>query len=65
MQQNIGPIERSLRVALGIGLLAMTYLVETKMRWFGLVGIIPLLTGTFGLCPTYLALGIRFDDKHE
>jgi hypothetical protein len=59
MQQNIGPIERTIRVALGIGLLAIAYLVETEIRWFGLVGILPLATGLLGLCPTYLALGIR------
>ncbi|KPK12668.1 MAG: hypothetical protein AMJ68_01095 [Acidithiobacillales bacterium SG8_45] len=65
MQQNIGPIERTLRIALGIGLLAITFLVETNMRWFGLIGLVPLLTGLLGLCPTYLALGIRALNKQN
>ena len=65
MQQNIGPIERTLRIALGIGLLTITYLVETRMRWFGLIGLVPLITGFLGLCPTYLALGIRALEKQK
>jgi len=63
VQQNIGLIERTLRIALGTGLLTITYLIETKMRWFGLIGLVPLITGLLGLCPTYLALGIRVLDK--
>ena len=65
MRQNIGPIERTLRITLGIGLLMITYLIESKMRWFGLIGLVPLLTGLLGLCPTYLALGIRVLDKEK
>jgi hypothetical protein len=62
MKQNIGPIERILRIALGIGLLTVTYLIDSNLRWFGLIGVVPLVTGVLGLCPTYLALGIRIEE---
>ncbi|MCG6975091.1 MAG: DUF2892 domain-containing protein [Acidiferrobacterales bacterium] len=41
------------------------YLVETRLRRFGLIGVIPLVTGLLGLCPTYLALGIKFEEGPE
>ena len=63
MRQNIGPIERVLRVTLGAGLLLFVLLMEGKLRWIGLIGVLPLVTGILGLCPTYLALGIRMDKK--
>lgn len=63
MTQNIGPIERILRIALGSGLLVISVMIESKLRWVGLIGIVPLVTGVLGLCPTYLALGIRISEE--
>ena len=63
MTQNIGSVERILRIALGGGLLAITIIIDSKLRWIGLIGIVPLVTGLLGLCPTYLALGIRINEE--
>ena len=52
---NQHPVERALRVVLGLGLLAMVF-VGPKSPW-GLVGIVPLLTGMFGSCPLYTLFG--------
>jgi len=50
------PIERVLRVLIGIGLLCIVFVgPKTNWGWFGLV---PLLTGVTGLCPLYTLLGI-------
>jgi hypothetical protein len=54
---NEGPIDRVLRVALGLTLLALT--VTGPQTLWGLVGVVPLLTGLAGRCPLYAAFGIN------
>lgn len=58
MKANVGGVDRVLRIAAGIALLLAVVLVEGPMRWWGLVGIVPLLTGTFRFCPAYLPFGL-------
>jgi len=57
MNKNEGTIDRAIRVAVGLGLLAIT--VVGPHHWFGLVGVVPLLTGIVGYCPLYGLLGLR------
>jgi hypothetical protein len=52
---NEHPIERAVRVALGLALLAIVF-VGPK-TWLGLLGIIPLATGLVGSCPLYTLFG--------
>jgi len=47
--------ERIARVALGLGLIAITF-VGPKTPW-GWIGVVPLLTGLIGSCPLYTLLG--------
>lgn len=54
---NEGPVDRILRVALGLALLALVF-VGPKTPW-GWIGLVPLLTGATGMCPIYSLLGIR------
>ena len=61
MQTNVGSIERVIRIIVGLALLSAFFLAKGTMHWFGLIGIIPLVTGMLGLCPAYLALGIRLE----
>jgi hypothetical protein len=53
---NEHPIERGLRVLLGIGVLSLAF-VGPRTPW-GYLGIVPLLTGLSGTCPLYTVLGI-------
>ncbi|MBW2527541.1 MAG: DUF2892 domain-containing protein [Deltaproteobacteria bacterium] len=55
MKRNEGPVDRILRVALGLGLLSLV--VVGPQTWWGLVGIVPLLTGLIGSCPLYTLFG--------
>jgi hypothetical protein len=57
MKTNEGTIDRGLRVAVGILLLALT-LTNTIGMW-GWIGVVPLLTGAIGWCPLYTVLGIN------
>lgn len=56
-EQNVGLSDRAMRTAAGAILLAMIFLApEAPLRWFGLVGVVPLVTGLFGVCPFYKLL---------
>lgn len=56
LPNNEHPMERALRVVLGIALLSLLF-VGPK-TWWGLVGILPLATGMLGSCPLYTLFGI-------
>lgn len=56
MEKNISMLERFLRVALGLVMLALA--VSGPATAWGLIGIMPLITGAMGFCPIYQALGI-------
>ena len=49
-------VERVLRVAVGLALLAIVF-VGPKTAW-GWVGLVPLATGLLGSCPLYTLFGI-------
>lgn len=57
MTQNIGNIERVIRVVVGLALVSMAF-IGPKNMWF-LLGAIPLATGLIGWCPPYAMLGIN------
>lgn len=52
---NEHPIERILRIVLGLVLLSLTFL-GPQTAW-GFLGAIPLVTGMIGSCPLYTLLG--------
>ncbi|MBV6520711.1 MAG: hypothetical protein MNPFHGCM_00829 [Gemmatimonadaceae bacterium] len=55
MTRNLGPIDRAVRVLLGIGLLTFALAGEAT-AWWGWFGIVPLATGIVGYCPLYRLL---------
>ncbi|NLZ79460.1 MAG: DUF2892 domain-containing protein [Gammaproteobacteria bacterium] len=57
MKSNMGTIDRGLRILVGIVLIGLT-LAGTIGVW-GWLGVVPLLTGSLGLCPLYSILGIN------
>jgi len=57
MKTNIHPVERALRVIVGLGLISLAF-VGPKSPWF-ILGIVPVLTGLIGWCPPYTLLGIN------
>ncbi len=59
MQKNVGGIDRGLRIAAGIGLLAWAALGQDSAHLWGLVGSSLLATGLMGWCPAYLPFGIK------
>jgi hypothetical protein len=57
MKTNEGTLDRALRVAAGLLLLALMF-TGTIGAW-GWIGIVPLATGAIGWCPLYTALGLN------
>lgn len=57
MKTNEGKVDRILRVIVGLGLLTLIF-VGPQTMW-GLVGLVPLLTGVVGFCPVYKVFGLN------
>jgi len=57
MTQNVGGIDRILRIVVGLALIAIVF-VGPQTPW-GWLGLIPLGTGLIGWCPPYALLGIN------
>ena len=56
LKQNVGTIDRVIRLVLGLGLIALVFVgPKTPLGWFGLI---PLLTAALGTCPLYTVLGL-------
>lgn len=58
MKTNVGGIDKAVRIIAGLVLLSLIFILDGTARWWGLVGIVPLLTGTLGWCPLYTLLGL-------
>lgn len=56
MKINEGKADRIFRVVVGLGLLSLVFTGPHSM--WGLVGLVPLLTGAFGFCPLYKVFGL-------
>jgi hypothetical protein len=59
LNTNVGSADRLIRTVLGLVLLSAILVLDGNERWFGLIGIVPLLTATVKFCPLYTVLGIR------
>lgn len=57
MKTNVGGIDRILRIALGGGLIAWAAAFDGPALAY--LGVIPLLTGVFGMCGLYSLLGVN------
>lgn len=58
MKQNVGSIDRILRILVGIALLVWGFVLSPTPVMWALIGIVPLFTGLVGWCPAYLPLGL-------
>ncbi|KJS34219.1 MAG: membrane protein [Rhodospirillaceae bacterium BRH_c57] len=55
--QNVGGIDRILRIVVGLALVALAA-TGTVGLW-GYIGVVPLVTGLVGWCPVYLPFGLK------
>lgn len=57
MMTNVGGVDRVLRIAAGAALIGGA--ISGQIGMWGWLGIVPLLTGVFRVCPAYLPFGIK------
>ncbi|OIQ83270.1 hypothetical protein GALL_349290 [mine drainage metagenome] len=56
MKINVGSIDRSLRIVVGLALIAWALFGGPVWAW---IGVVPLATGLFKFCPLYALLGLN------
>ena len=59
MTPNVGGMDRTLRIVVGLALLSLYFLLDGNARYWGLIGIVPLATGLMGSCPAYSLIGMN------
>lgn len=57
MKTNEGTIDRIIRVVVGLILISLIFFGPETL--WGLIGLVPLLTGLIGFCPLYKVLGFN------
>lgn len=55
MTQNVGVADRVLRVLAGVGILGAGLYWQS---WWGLVGLLPIVTALVRFCPAYSLVGL-------
>lgn len=55
MKKNIGKTDKMLRIVAGVVILLIGLLAGS---WWGLIGVIPIVTASLGWCPAYVPFGI-------
>lgn len=54
---NVGSADRIARIVLGLALLSMLLMVDGPGKWWGLIGVVPLVTAFMRWCPAYSPFG--------
>ncbi len=55
MKMNVGSVDRILRIVIGIAAIGLGIGFQS---WWGIIGIVPLLTAGLNFCPLYAMLGM-------
>jgi hypothetical protein len=55
MLKNVGKIDKSLRILIGLAIIAYGIIEQS---FLGVIGLIPLMTALMGWCPMYSIFGI-------
>ena len=55
MKANIGTVDRVIRVIVGLVIIALGVFGRS---WWGLIGLLPLLTAVVRFCPAYVPFGL-------
>lgn len=62
MVANVGGADRIIRFILGVVIIALGFYFKS---WFGVIGIVPILTGLLNYCPAYNLIGVSTKAKIE
>lgn len=56
MKANVGSPDKVIRIVLGAVIIGAGFYFKS---WFGLIGIVPLLTALMNFCPLYSIIGVN------
>ena len=56
MKKNVGCMEKNLRIILGVAILGVGYYYKS---YWGLLGIVPILTAIISWCPLKVLFGFK------
>ena len=56
MENNVGTVDKSARIVVGLVILAIGLHFHS---WWGAIGLVPLVTGLLNWCPLYKVLGLN------
>ncbi len=60
MKTNVGSADKIVRIVLGIAIIILGFVLQS---WWGLIGVVVLLTGVLNFCPAYALLGVSTKAK--
>jgi predicted RND superfamily exporter protein len=55
MKKNVGGTDKTIRIIAGCVIIVLGIIFKS---WWGALGLLPLLTGIFGVCLAYVPFGI-------
>lgn len=58
MARNVGPLDRAIRLVIGVLILGLYGALDSPWKYLTLLGLVPLGTALVGSCPLYSLLGI-------
>lgn len=56
MKTNVGKTDRTIRIIVGLIIIAAGFYYQS---WWGAIGLIPIITGLLRWCPPYNLFGIN------
>lgn len=62
MKANVGNSDRIIRFILGAVIIVLGFVYNS---WWGVVGIVPIITASLNFCPAYSLIGISTKKKVE
>ncbi|MBL7996915.1 DUF2892 domain-containing protein [bacterium] len=62
MKCNVGNADRMFRIIGGMVIIALGLIFQS---WWGVIGLLPILTGTLRWCPLYLPFKISTDKTNQ
>lgn len=60
MKTNVGSVDKIIRIILGIAIIVLGFVLQS---WWGLIGVVVLLTGVLNFCPAYALLKVSTKPK--
>lgn len=62
MKANVGSTDRIIRLVLGAVIIVAGFYFKS---WWGVVGVVPIITGLLNYCPAYNLIGVSTKKKIE